>query len=88
MLDINLGNKTLAVSVLVALILSYGMINFDSRNDATRSVPVSISAEQAALPSDTTEINAVAQADNQSPADTDASLSSSERRALRRHKNL
>lgn len=30
MLDINLGNKTLIVGVLIALILSYGMVNFDS----------------------------------------------------------
>lgn len=30
MVDINLGNKTLVVGVLIALILSYGMVNFDS----------------------------------------------------------
>lgn len=35
MLDVNLGNKTLVVGVLIALILSYGMVNFDSAS-ATR----------------------------------------------------
>lgn len=30
MLDVNLGNKTLVIGVLIALILSYGMVNFDS----------------------------------------------------------
>lgn len=30
MVDINFGNKTLAFGVAIALILSYGMVNFDS----------------------------------------------------------
>lgn len=86
MLDINLGNKTLVVGVLVALILSYGMINFDSGNAATRSIPMSISA--AAVPSETAEGNAIAQADNQAPAIDEAALSSSERREHHRHEHL
>ena len=36
MLDVNLGNKTLVIGVLIALILSYGMVNFDSGSSVSR----------------------------------------------------
>ena len=39
MLDVNLGNKTLLIGVLIALILSYGMVNFDSGSVARQNGP-------------------------------------------------
>lgn len=39
MLDVNLGNKTLVIGVLVALILSYGMVNFDSGSTVSNKAP-------------------------------------------------
>lgn len=39
MLEINLGNKTLVVGVAIALILAYGLVNFDSGRNETRAFP-------------------------------------------------
>lgn len=49
MVDINLGNKTLIVGVLIALILSYGMVNFDSGSSGNTTVPtIEASLDQTA----------------------------------------
>ena len=82
MLDINLGNKTLVVGVLIALILSYGMVNFDSGNTAVRGLPWTSSAQQAGLPTETSEIDPVAQAGNSASAEAKAPLNFFDRRAL------
>lgn len=52
MLDINLGNKTLFVGVLIALILSYGMINFDSTPTNSRTIAAISTSVQAGAPSE------------------------------------
>jgi hypothetical protein len=53
MLDINLGNKTLVIGVLIALILSYGMVNFDSGSAARTSGPAVKTALQQVVSSKT-----------------------------------
>lgn len=50
MLDINLGNKTLFVGVLIALILSYGMVNFDSTSRDSQVIPALKAAVQRSEP--------------------------------------
>ena len=64
MVDINLGNKTLVVGVLVALILSYGMVNFDSRNQSSHFLPVaaasSVTGAATSQASETTQEISVA----------------------------
>ncbi len=52
MLDINLGNKTLVVGVLIALILSYGMVNFDTAPRDSVVVPALKAAIQSAEPTE------------------------------------
>ena len=52
MLDINLGNKTLIVGVLIALILSYGMVNFDSGPSDSQVMPALKAAIQTAEPAE------------------------------------
>jgi len=47
MLDVNLGNKTLVIGVLIAMILSYGMVNFDSNVPAGAGVPAMRTAQQS-----------------------------------------
>jgi hypothetical protein len=56
MLDVNLGNKTLVVGVLIALILSYGMVNFDSAPRDSQVAPALKAAIQSAAP---TEVESV-----------------------------
>lgn len=46
MLDINLGNKTLAAGILIALILSYGMVSFDSDSKSPIAVTSAGTASQ------------------------------------------
>ena len=46
MLDVNLGNKTLVIGVLIAMILSYGMVNFDSGTPASAGIPAIRTAQQ------------------------------------------
>ncbi len=50
MLDVNLGNKTLVVGVLIALILSYGMVNFDTGSRDSQVMPALKAAIHAAEP--------------------------------------
>ncbi len=52
MLDVNLGNKTLVVGVLIALILSYGMVNFDSAPRDSAVAPALKAAIQSAAPAE------------------------------------
>ncbi|MBL7649188.1 MAG: hypothetical protein JNK74_23670 [Candidatus Hydrogenedentes bacterium] len=52
MLDINLGNKTLIVGVLIALILSYGMVNFDTGSRDSQVMPALKAAIQSADPAE------------------------------------
>lgn len=81
MLDINLGNKTLFVGVLIALILSYGMINFDSAPTSSRT----LSAISTSLQSSDTNEATVATAAAESHPTKDASqprLSRRERQRL------
>ena len=56
MLDINLGNKTLIVGVLIALILSYGMVNFDSTPRDSQVVPALKAAIEFAEPAETKSV--------------------------------
>lgn len=69
MLDINLGNKTLFVGVLIALILSYGMINFDSTPTTGRTV----SAIATSIRADSTDESAVAKASSENSENFTAS---------------
>lgn len=88
MLDINLGNKTLVVGVLVALILAYGMVNFDSGNSGARGHSWNATAQQTAAPTPATEIDAIAQAEKQAPVVDESTLNHWERKELKRQKNL
>ena len=56
MLDINLGNKTLIVGVLIALILSYGMVNFDSGSRDSQVMPALEAAIQTAEPAEAVSV--------------------------------
>ena len=62
MLDVNLGNKTLTIGVLIALILSYGMVNFDSGTTARQNESSIQAALQNSASDDTTMSTASAAA--------------------------
>ena len=86
MLDVNLGNKTLTIGVLIALILSYGMVNFDSGTTARQNG----SAMRTALQPADASIEAlndsatVAQDTSEVQATDTSKMSSRERRRLER----
>lgn len=64
MLDVNLGNKTLVVGVLIALILAYGMVNFNGGTPQTDlafpKVEASSYTSSSSAPSTETEVVNVA----------------------------
>lgn len=70
MLDINLGNKTLVIGVLIALILSYGMVNFDSGSASRTSEPAVKAALHQALSTETPQPT-----DNAAPVEVSAEVS-------------
>jgi hypothetical protein len=70
MVDVNFGNKTLIVGVAIALILSYGMVNF---NSAMSSAGVAASTPQAvaqipATADPNAPVTAAADSDSEKPA--------------------
>ncbi|MBX3179710.1 MAG: hypothetical protein KF886_20340 [Candidatus Hydrogenedentes bacterium] len=50
MLEINLGNKTLVFGIVIALILSYGMVNFNSMQRAEMAFPKASAAVRVPPP--------------------------------------
>ena len=90
MVDINLGNKTLIVGVLIALILSYGMVNFDSGSSRNGTVPtIETSLDRTASSEPNSVPDQVLEASETAPEVVDdGHLSRAERRELRHQDRL
>lgn len=50
MLEVNLGNKTMVFGLVIALILSYGMVNFNSVQKAEIAFPKASAAVRIPAP--------------------------------------